>query len=143
MAIFNVNETFSFNQAVTAAVASTNTYDRGVPGRYVHATTDVIDDEGNSMIPLLVQVTEAFTGNTALTLAFQQSDTEDFASADTIYEEEIPVDALTAGKRFRVRYVPHDVTKRYVRMFYTPAGSPTAGKVTAAYTCVTDSYGAR
>ncbi|WP_299546976.1 Bbp16 family capsid cement protein [uncultured Tateyamaria sp.] len=143
MAIFNVNETFSFDQAVTGPVESTNTYDRGVPGRWVHGTSDVIDDEGNSMVPLLVQVTEAFAGNTALTLAFQQSDTEDFADAETIYEEEIAVADLTVGKRFRVRYVPHDVTKRYVRMFYTPAGSPSAGKVTAAYTCVTDSYGVR
>lgn len=143
MAIFNVNETFSFNQAITATAPSTNIFDRGLPGRYVHATADIIDDEGNSMIPLLVQVTEDFAGLTSLEVAFQQSDTEDFASADDIYSETIPAAELTSGKKFRVRYVPHDVTKRYVRLNYTVAGTATAGKVSAAYTCITDTFGAR
>jgi len=144
MAILSAEELFSDQQAITATAASTNLYDRLAPGTWVHASAAIVDDMGNSYVPLLVQVTEDFDNLTNLQIDFEMDDNDSFSSATVLYTETILLADLVAGKKIRVRWVPHDTTERYLRFNYTVTGSsPTTGKVTAGFICTEDSWGNR
>lgn len=136
--IFSLQQLFSNAQAVTASAASTNVIDLGVPGTVLKAPYPLNRDIGRGTpIPLLIQVVTTFATLTSLKVAIQSSDTEAFGGqVDTVLESEaIPVAALLQGSRFRIDWVPKGTVGRYVRLFYTIAGSSaTAGAVTAGIT---------
>ncbi len=144
MAILSAQETFSNAQAITATAASTNVIDFGAPGTWVHSSTPVIDDKGNSRIPLLIQVTEAFDNLTSLTVTLQADNDEAFGSPTSLYAETIALADLQPGKKTAVRVIPYNATERYLRVHYTVTGTaPTAGRITAAIASAESAFGAR
>lgn len=145
MAILSAQELFSDNQAITGDAASTNVYDRLSPGAWVHAGgRAIVDDMGNSHIPLFFQVTQDFNNLTNLQIRFEQDSTDGFGSPTIIHSETIPAANLVAGRKFAVRCVPHDVTERYLRFFYNVTGTnPSQGRVTAGFARQEDSWGTR
>lgn len=119
--IFDYTFLFSDAQELTETGVSENVIDLGVDR-----------DIGKGIpVPLRVQVVEDFAGATGLTVEVETSETEDFASSETISTSGV-IDAadLVAGYVFMPQYMPWR-TKRYLRLSYTVAGTGTAGAVTA------------
>ena len=115
---------YSHAQAVTATAVSSHVIDHG----------DNADFTQGKPIPLNIQVVEDFDKLTSLTLEVQQSDMEDFASADVVVSSTLPLADLTTGARFPVRVLPA-ITKRYSRLRYVVTGTaPTTGQITAGVT---------
>jgi hypothetical protein len=136
--IFSQQQLFSNDQAITGSAASSNVIDLGAPETVKGAPYPLNRDIGRGVpIPLLIQVTVAFATLTSLKVAVQSSDTEAFGGqVDTVLESEaIPVAQLIAGYQFPIHFIPKGVKHRYVRLYYTVAGSnATAGQVTAGVT---------
>lgn len=132
--IFNQNELFSFNQAITATANSTNVIDRGVPGTPYQAAATLNDDIGKgNMIPLLVQVTEDFNTLTSLTIQLQTGASASLGT--TLLEQTISLADLKAGRQFNLTYLPQGIEERYLGVNYVVTGTaPTAGQVTAGIT---------
>jgi len=133
--IFSKNQTFSDAQAVTATAASTNIIDTGAFGT-PHGGNALARDLGKGTpIPFLAQVTVDFATLTSLKFSLQCDDNSGFSSPKTVVEQTIALADLKAGKQVAFQVLPNDITERYVRMYYTVAGSnATAGKVTAGVT---------
>ena len=127
--ILDTQSLFSNNQVIKTTIASENVIDYGKDG---------LDAGWGETIPLLVQVTEKFVGLTSLTVALQASDTANFATVDTVYSETKALAALKTGARFALKSVPYGMKKRYWRLYYTVAGTATAGKITAGITMGND-----
>lgn len=128
--------TFSNNQAITATAASTSSIDLGAtgtpsPGHTVALKRDI--GRGNK-VKIRVQVTEAFATCDSLKVAIQTDDDTAFGSATTVLETEaIAVASLTIGYVFNLEYLPRNTDERYLRLYYTVAGSDaTLGKIWAA-----------
>lgn len=106
-------------QAVTASAATGNTVDFG------QKTPDL----GQSPQPLyaVLSVVAGFAGLTSLRFSLQHSDTENGTFADVISGEALVPADLKAGAQY---VLPLPVRhKRYVRGYFTVAGTATAGKV--------------
>ena len=132
--IFSNQDIFSDYQAITASAASTNVIDLGDTGRVIGETADLSQDAGaGRKIPLRIQVTTAFATLTSLKVAVQTDDDSAFGSPTTVLETEaIPVASLVAGYVFNIDEIPLKTNERYVRLYYTVAGSnATAGKIFA------------
>lgn len=137
--IFDKTLQFSDQQAVTATAASTNIIDLRAVGRAYGAAADLKRDLGLNCepIPLLIQVTEAFTaaGAGTLTVTIETDDNEAFASPTVVWSSgAIGKAALVPGYRFGIIQVPLGVVERFVRLNYTVATGPmTAGKIVAGF----------
>lgn len=135
--IFDAQTRFSNAQAITASAASTNVIDllaAGIPfGHTVAVTRDLGVNSEMAEAELQIQVTEAFATATSVKVAVQTDDNSAFSSAATILETEaIPIASLIAGYVFNIDEFPFRTRERYVRLYYTVAGSDaTAGKITA------------
>lgn len=135
--IFDKQTQFSAAQAITVSAASTNVIDllaAGVPYGHTGAVTrDQGINSGESDVPLLIQVVTAFATATSVKVAVQTDDNSSFSSAATILETEaIPIATLVAGYKFNIARLPEGTRERYVRLYYTVAGSDaTAGAITA------------
>jgi hypothetical protein len=125
---------FSEDQAITATANSTNTLDLLAHGSLVGASAalprkfDPIQD-----VPLLIQVTADFATLTSLTVSVIQSDAENLGTPDTLVSSAaIPAADLVAGYVFPILRLPPNITKQYIGLTYTVAGSnATAGTITA------------
>lgn len=128
--------TFSNLQAITASAASTSHIDLGATGtpKPGHTTALSRDVGRGNKVKIRVQVTTAFATLTSLKVAIQTDDNDSFSSATTVLETEaIPVASLVAGYVFNLEYLPRNTDERYLRLYYTVAGSDaTAGNVWAA-----------
>lgn len=136
--IFDDQSLFSWQQDVTASAASANVIDLGP------IATGIVRDVGKGKpIPVRIQVTEDFATLTSLAVSVQVSDTEAFGSPVTVAQTPaIPVASLKKGYVFNLELLPRYVNKRYVRLYYTVAGSnATAGKVVAGVTMGNESNG--
>lgn len=125
---------FSQAQAITASAASTNVIDFGATGTPLLASSALVKDKGaHPKIPLNIQVVENFATLTSLKVAVQTDDNSGFSSAKVVLETEaIAAADLVAGYRFNIDSIPEGTLERYVRLYYTVAGSnATAGKITA------------
>jgi hypothetical protein len=131
---------FSDAQAVTVSAASTNVYDLGAPGVAAYNQIQLKRNLGKgSQIPLLIQVVEDFATLTSLTFSVQTDNDVAFGSPKVIMSETVAVADLKEGYISVIDKLPRNVTERYVRIFYTVAGSSaTAGKVTAAFVGAVD-----
>ena len=131
--IFDKQTQFSAAQAVTASAASTNVIDLKAAGIPYGDDAALSRDQGMHSIPLRIQVVEAFATLTSLKVAVQVDDNSSFSSATTVLETEaIAAASLTAGYVFNIDRFPLKTNERYVRLYYTVAGSDaTAGKITA------------
>lgn len=134
--IFDSTNLFSDAQAITASAASTNVIDLGATGTPKHAANAITRDIGKgSPIQLRVQVTTAFATLTSLTVGIQTDDNEAFSSATTVLSSPaVAVADLVAGYVFPLVVIPRGTLERYVRLYYTVAGTnATAGNVTAGF----------
>lgn len=124
---------FSDDQAITASAASTNYIDRGAPGTPVFGDQALDVDLGKSYIPIWIGVTTTFATLTSLKVAVQVDTVTNFASPTVVLESEaIAAAALVAGYRFNITKIPLLTDQRYVRLYYTVAGSDaTAGAIKA------------
>lgn len=131
--IFDAQTRFSNAQAVTASAASTNVIDLGAAGTPYGSSTALSRDQGVMHIPIHIQVVTAFATLTSLKVAVQVDDNSSFSSATTVLETEaIPAASLVAGYVFNIDSFPLKTNERYVRLYYTVAGSDaTAGAITA------------
>lgn len=132
--IFNAEELFSDDQAITATAASTNVLDLGATGTVYGAAAAITRDIGpGEPIPLLIQVTETFATLTSLDVQIELDSTTTFTPDSTIdVQLAVPAATLVAGYKMPYIYVPNDVNLRYMRLKYTVNGSnATAGKITA------------
>lgn len=135
--IFDRQSKFSSAQAITASAASTDYIDFGATGTPYGAAAALNRDQGKGgKIPLHIQVTEAFATATSVKVAVQTDDNSSFSSAATVLETEaIPIATLIAGYVFNIDSFPLKTNERYVRLYYTVAGSDaTTGKITAGVT---------
>ena len=136
--ILSKQDEFSAAQAITASAASTNVIDLRAAGIPYGSSTALARDQGvnakGAEIPLLIQVVTAFATLTSLKVAVQMSVDEAFTSPLTVLETEaIAAASLVAGYTFNIDKLPLKTTARYIRLYYTVAGSnATAGAVTAA-----------
>lgn len=135
MAIMDRTLLFSDRQAITASAASTNVVDLGETGTVYGASSAMVRDIGNGEpIPLTIAVTEGFNNLTSLTIAIQVDDNAGFTSARTVQASQaILLADLGAGDDIALpAYIPRGVNERYMRLYYTVAGTaPTLGKITA------------
>ncbi|WP_338575713.1 Bbp16 family capsid cement protein [Brevundimonas olei] len=131
--IFDRTTQYSNGQAVTATAASTNVIDHLAAGIPYGSSTPVARDLGvGPEVPLLVQVTETFTGATSVQVSYQTSDASNFASPETVVSTAaVPVADLKAGYQFAIAQIPFKARKRYSRLNFTVDGTATAGKITA------------
>ena len=123
--ILDKQNLMSDDQALTASVASTNVIDLGDDTSKVKA----LNEKGD--LEVFAQVTTAFSGGTSVKATLQSDDDEAFGSPTTLIETAaIAVADLVAGYGFRFKGLP-EINERYLRMYFTVVGTPTAGKVTA------------
>lgn len=134
--IFDKQTQFSAAQAITASAASTNVIDLLAAGIPYGDDAALARDQGLFNIPLLIQVVTAFATLTSLKVAVQTDDNSSFTSATTVLETEaIAAASLVAGYQFNIDRVPLKTTERYVRLYFTVAGTnASAGAVTAGIT---------
>ena len=137
MTILSQQALFSDKQAVTATAVSDNAVQISKAGRITLNGADQTSDAGAGCeVPLMVQVTTAFAGNTGLQVQLIQSDTVDgngdLTSSEVVASSEsIAVADLVAGYRFNLSRIPEKTTKKYIQLNYVVAGTATAGNVTA------------
>ncbi len=128
--------TFSLNQAITASAASTSSIDLGATGTPSpgHTTALKRDIGRGNKVNIRVQVTETFLTLTSLAVSIETDTDTAFGSIATVLKTEaIPVADLVAGYVFNLEYIPRNTDERYLRLYYTVAGSnATAGKIFAA-----------
>lgn len=134
--IFSKQSLFSDDQAVTASAASTNYLDLGAAGTPYGGTALTRDLGKGNKLKLNVQVTTAFATLTSLKVAVQVDDNSSFSTATTVLETEaIAAASLVAGYVFNLDEIPLRTSERYVRLYYTVAGSDaTAGNIHAGLT---------
>lgn len=112
---------FSEAQAVTGtAVASTNYIKTKGDGLY----SDIFLD---------VSVNTAFAGGTSLQIDLQTDDNTSFSSAKTLMSVVVAVADLTQYAKLFLGQLPTGV-ESYIRLYYTPTGTFTAGKLDASLT---------
>ena len=133
--IFDRTNLFSDGQAITASAASTNLIDLGATGTPVGGSAIVRDIGPGSDIPVMVTVTESFNTLTSLTISVQTDDNAAFSSAKTVFTTPaiLLADLAVGAKRNLLPdSIPLGTNERYVRLYYTVAGSnPSTGKITA------------
>jgi len=132
--IFDNTLLFSSGQAITASAASTNSIDLGATGTPVGGSALTRDIGAGEEIEISVLVTEVFATLTSLTVTIETDDNSSFSSATTRYSSgAIAAATLVAGYQFKVpAHFPLGTNERYVRLYYTVAGSnATTGKITA------------
>lgn len=84
-------------------------------------------------VPVAIHVNEPAQGGESLTIKLQHSDAED-GSFEDVPGASFTVEAasLVPGRNLGWRYLPPDVSKPWIRVVATPAGSFSAGTLTAA-----------
>lgn len=119
--LFDEQNLFSNDQAITADAASTNIIDTG-------AAKDVAI---GCPVEVNVQVTEAFDNLTNLIISVQTDTVENFASPTTLASQTILLADLVAGAKLSLRYLPAGC-QQYIRLYYDVTGTnPAAGKIHA------------
>jgi hypothetical protein len=133
--LFDRQNMFSDNQAITATAASTDIIDFGAPQTPKHAKNAITRDIGKGRKPdLRIQVTQTFNTLTSLTVALQVDDDVAFGSPKTIMDMSVPLASLVAGAVILPESVPRGSNERYMRLLYTVVGTnPTLGKITAGF----------
>ena len=118
--IFDKENLFSEDQAITATADSTNVIDLGLAKM----------GEGEP-INLECRVTTTFADGTSLKVSLVSSASSTFSSVSTMVESGVIVTAtLTQGYRFTFGPLP-DGLLRYNKLVYTVVGTHTAGAVFA------------
>jgi len=129
--ILSAQQLFSDDQAITATAISTNVIDLGLADTPYGGRAALKQDVGKgNLVPILVQVTEAFNTLTSLTVTIETGATTSLGTI--VYSETILLAALTVGKQLFAQVLPNGIASRYLGVRYTVTGSsPTLGKFTS------------
>ncbi len=121
--LFDLENIFSDNQAITADAASTNVIKMG--GTYKEVSF-------GTPIPLRIQVTETFATLTSLEIKVQTATDAAFTTpVDLATTGAIAAATLKAGYVASINFIPKG-NKGYLRIYYDVTGSnATTGKITA------------
>lgn len=125
--LFDSQNLFSDNQAITADAASTNV---------VKMTSGKLKEVAfGTPIPLRIQVTESFVGATSVEVKVQTDDNEAFSSPTTLATSgAISNSTLVAGYVVPINFVPKG-NEGYMRLYYdvtvASGSSISKGKFTA------------
>lgn len=130
--MFDINNVFSNEQAVTSTAVSENVYDFG--------DAKIRSDLGKTIVEFAIK--ETFTGPTSVEFALVEDSTSALSSATTLVSSgPIATSELVAGKRIHLRLPINGIHKQYIGCKYTVTGSAaTAGKVTAYLTDSVDTW---
>ena len=141
--IFDKTLIFSWEQAITAAAASTNALDLGKMGRApLHAADLPRDFARAAQIPLLIQVVETFNNLTSLKIDIELDSTAVFTPDKTITIGTFSLAELKAGFKVPWTLLPQGIDLRYAQLKFTPAGTaPTTGKITAGIVAAVEANG--
>ena len=134
--IFDKQSLLSDAQAITATAVSTNVIDLQAMGTVPRQGAALTRDEfAGDCVPFLAQVVQDFATLTSLTITLESSDNSDLSSSVVhATSGAIPAASLKAGYRWNLAEMPEGVSKRYLGLRYTVAGSDaTAGKITAGF----------
>lgn len=116
----------SDKQVLKTTASSANTLDLAAAGNAVQGALYVV-----------ARLDESLKGATGLTVALQTADTADFSNAKELVSVAFGAEHLAgAGELFRLPFPLG--AKRYVRAYYTVAGTPSAGKVSCFVTDAVD-----
>ena len=116
----------SDKQVLKTTASSANTLDLAAAGNAVPGSLYVV-----------ARLDESLNGATGLTVALQTADTADFSNAKELVSVAFGAEHLAgAGELFRLPFPLG--AKRYVRAYYTVAGTPSAGKVSCFVTDAVD-----
>lgn len=121
MGIFDKQNMYSEDQAITASAVSTNVIDHTIAGI----------GEGEP-IEIICKVTADFATLTSLVVTLQTDSAEGFGTVvNVVATPAIAAASLVAGYEFRLSTLPGNLS-RYTRLSYTVAGSDaTAGTIWA------------
>lgn len=99
---------FSDEQKITASAASTNVIDLGGTGSLMKPDPFLRDVGRGTKIPLLIQVTEKFSGATSMNVEIQTCDRENFASGVVTHAKTVDVAGtdLKVGRVYEWDTVP-------------------------------------
>lgn len=122
--LFDKENLFSENQAITSDAASTNVIQL--------AKGTIKEVAFGTPIPLRIQVTQTFATLTSLNIKVQTATDSAFTTPVTLVETgDIAAAKLTAGYVAPINFVPRG-NLGYMRLYYDVTGSnATAGKITA------------
>ena len=125
--LYDKENLFSENQAITADAASTNIIQL--------AKGQLKEVAFGTPIPLRIQVTETFTGSTSVEIKVQTDDNAAFSSPTTVATTgAISNGTLKAGYVASLNFVPKG-NEKFMRLYYdvtvASGGSISAGKITA------------
>lgn len=122
--LYDKENLFSENQAITADAASTNVV--------CLAQGTLKEAAFGTPIPLRIQVTETFATLTSLEIKVQTDDNEAFSSPTTLATTgAIAAANLVEGYVAPINFIPKG-NEGYMRLYYDVTGSnATAGKITA------------
>lgn len=116
----------SDKQPLTATTPSVHTLDLTAAGNAVPGCLYVV-----------ARLDEKMAGADGLTVALQTADTADFADAEELARVALGAERLVgSGELFRLMFPLG--AKRYVRAYYTVAGTPASGKVSCFVTDAVD-----
>lgn len=116
----------SDKQVLKTTASSANTLDLAAAGNAVQGALYVV-----------ARLDESLKGATGLTVTLQTADTADFSNAKELVSVAFGAEHLAgAGELFRLPFPLG--AKRYVRAYYTVAGTPSAGKVSCFVTDAVD-----
>ncbi len=134
--IFSIKQEFSDDQVITATAISTNVVDLGLPGTPHGGVAPLNQDVGKgNMIPILVQVTEAFNTLTSLTITIESSAAAGLTSPVVLATETIALADLVVGKQMFNQVIPNGADLQFLGIRYTVTGTPpTLGKIQAGIT---------
>ena len=135
--IFDKQNLFSDDQAITTTAASENVIDLGALGTAAgpgggNPPKTHYKAGSRGRIVCRVSGADDFADLTSLIVSVQVDDAVGFGSVETILTSEtFLAAALVKGKVLLDVQVPSRVNKRYIRLNYTVDGTATAGRVTA------------
>jgi hypothetical protein len=130
--IIDTSLVFSSQQAVTVSAPSSNVLDLGATGTPYGASNPLVRNIGNGApIDLSVTVAAAFAGLTSLQVSVQtSSDGVTWTTVDA--GEVVPAATLVTGYQFNVPRLVQQANARYLQLYYTVAGTATAGAINAS-----------
>lgn len=128
--LLDMQTLFSDAQKITTSAASTNV---------VHTALGKLKEIAfGTPMALLIQAEEDFAGCTSVKVAVQTAEDEAFTTPVVLAETAaIPVAQLKAGYKFPINFMPKG-NLGYTRLYYTVAGTASAGKITAGLVAAHD-----
>jgi len=114
--IFDAENRFSHDQAITGDAASENLIDLGVAGTPANGNALVRNIGKGETLRVVVSVTDVTTGG-ALQVDLEQDTTDAFSSATVLASESVTVGSDPGDEI--MFYIPDTVTEQYIRLNYT------------------------